>query len=421
MPKLTELKVKNAKPGVHSCGAARRPCPPSCQKGGEPIAKRYADGGGLYLEVKPSGAKSWILRVQHQRRRQDIGLGGYPVVTLADAREAALKFRRMAKGGENVRAAKKKASVRIPTFAEAVDACHKELSKGWSDKTAAAFKSSLEMHANPKIGHHRVDEIESEEMILALAPLWTSKPEQAKKLRARMGQVLAFAKARGWRADRPPEGREVRMGLAKQPDEKHFAAMPFDDVPTFFSSQWGEPETSARMALLFTILTAARSGEVRGARWEHIDLEEKLWNRPGELMKSGKPHTVTLSSAAISVLDRVRILSGGVGLIFPGQRAGSQLSDMTLLKVLRTSGKKETVHGFRSSFRDWAAEKTSFPREIAEAALAHEDGTKVERAYRRTDFREKRAALLEAWGQFVAPSISQSADNVVSLQEARSA
>ncbi len=212
------------------------------------------------------------------------------------------------------------------------------------------------------------------------------------------------------------------MGLAKQPDEKHFAAMPCDDVPTFFSSQWAEPETSARMALLFTILTAARSGEVRAARWEHIDLDAKLWNRPGDMMKSGKPHTVTLSSAAIAVLDRAKILSGGVGLIFPGQRAGSQLSDMTLLKVLRTSGKKETVHGFRSTFRDWAAEQhPEVPAMVAEMALAHSVGTATEQAYLRSDLRQLRFRLMDAWGRFVAPSISQNADNVVSLQEARSA
>jgi integrase len=397
MGKLTDMKVRNAKPGIHG------------------------DGAGLYLRVKPTGAKSWVLRVQFHGRRSDIGLGGYPAdLTLGEAREKAAQLRKLARQGKDARAERDREKIVTPTFREAVDLTHAELSKGWSEKNAAAFKSSLTDHIVPRIGSMRVDHIGSNEVIAALSPIWTTKPALARKLRVRLLQVLSFAKSRGLRSAPIPEARELRDGLAKQPKSGNFAAMPFKDVPTFVGDQLGKEEAAGRLALLFTILTAARSGEVRSARWEHIDLDARTWTRPAELMKSGVKHTVTLSDAALALLDRAKAQFGDSGLIFPGSRPGSTLSDMTLSKVMRMADRAETVHGFRSAFRDWCAEKMpTVPAMVAEMALAHSVGTKTEQAYLRSDLREMRRSLMEGWGRFVAPSLSGGGDNVVELEPAK--
>lgn len=397
MGKLTDMKVKNAKAGIHG------------------------DGAGLYLRVKDTGAKSWVLRVQFQGRRQDIGLGGYPAdLTLSEAREKAHHLRKLARQGKNAVEERDREKVIIPTFKEAMTKAHAELSKGWSEKNAASFKSSLEDHIVPRIGNKRVDHISTADVIAALSPVWTEKPALAQKLRVRLLQVLSFSKARGWRKEALPDPRELRDGLAKRPKGGNLAAMPFKDVPTLVAGQLAKEGTSGRLALLFTIFTAARSGEVRSGRWEHIDVEGRTWARPAELMKSGVRHVVTLNDAALAILMRAKALSGGVGLIFPGSRPGSSLSDMTISKVMRTAGQAETVHGFRSSFRDWAAEKMpTIPPMVAEMALAHSVGTKTEQAYLRSDLREMRAALMDAWGRFVAPSLSAEGDNVVSLDTAK--
>ncbi|GGC23131.1 integrase [Novosphingobium marinum] len=397
MGKLTELKVKNAKPGV------------------------YGDGAGLYLRVKPSGSRSWILRVQFQGRREDIGLGGYPAdLTLAEAREKAYYLRKLARQGKNAREERDREKVRIPTFREAMQSAHNELSKGWSEKNAAAFKSSLSDHVLPKLGSKRVDQITTADVIATLSPIWTEKPAIAQKVRVRLMQVLSFSKARGWRAAALPDSRELRDGLAKQPKSGNFAAMPYKQVPDFLAGQLALEQTSGRLALLFTILTAARSGEVRSARWEHIDIEGRKWTRPAELMKTGIQHVVTLNDAAIAILEHARKAFGEDGLIFPGSRRGSSLSDMTLTKVMRTAGEEATVHGFRSAFRDWAAEAMpTVPAMVAEMALAHNVGTKTEQAYLRSDLQDLRRSLMDAWGRFAAPSLSGDGTNVVPIGAAQ--
>jgi len=396
MGKLTDMKVRNAKPGIHG------------------------DGAGLHLRVKDSGAKSFVLRVQYMGRRQDIGLGGYPAdLTLSEARDKAHLLRKLARQGKNAREERDREKIVIPTFKEAVGKAHAELSKGWSEKNAASFKSSLEDHIVPKMGGKRVDHISTADVIAALAAVWTEKPALAQKLRVRTLQVLSFSKARGWRKDALPDAREISAGLAKRPKGGNFAAMPFKDVPDFTADQLGKEDTSGRLALLFTILTAARSGEVRSARWEHIDIDDRAWSRPAELMKTGVRHTVTLSEAAVAILERAKVLSGGHGLVFPGSRPGSSLSDMTLTAALRAAGRSETVHGFRSAFRDWAAEKMpTVPAMVAEMALAHSVGNKTEQAYLRSDLRDMRRALMDAWGRFVAPSVSGGGGNVVELARA---
>jgi integrase len=397
MGKLTDLKVKNAKPGVHG------------------------DGAGLYLRVKPSGAKSWVLRVQFNGRRQDIGLGGYPADrSLTEAREEAYRLRKLARRGGNALAERDREKLIIPTFAEAVTAAHEELSKGWTDKNAASFKNSLDRHIVPKIGNKRVDQIGTADVIAALSATWTAKPAVAKKLRSRLLQVLSFAKARGWRQVALPDPRELRDGLARQPKSGNFAALPFVDTPAFVAEQLAKDETSGRLALLFTVLTAARSGEVRKAEWSQIDREPRTWTRPAETMKMRDKHVVTLNDAALAVLDRAGALFGSEGLIFPGSRKGSALSDMTLSKIMRSERPPYTVHGFRSTFRDWAAERMpTVPAMVAEMALAHKVGTATEQAYLRSDLRDMRRALMDAWGRFVAPPLSSEGDNVVSLDTAK--
>lgn len=394
MGKLTPLGVKNARPG------------------------RHGDGKGLYLLVKPSGAKSWLLRVVVAGRRTDIGLGSTDWVTLAEARDKAHDLRKHTKEGRDPIAERDRGRVVVPTFADAVVEAHIELSKGWADKTGAAFKTSLATYATPRIGRHRVDQVGTEQIITALAPIWTEKPEIAKKVRVRILQVLQFAKSKGWRTDALPTPKDISGGLARQPRGGNFAAMPFADIPAWLAGQLGEEETAARLALLFTVLTAARSGEVRAADWSQVDLEARTWTRQAEIMKSKVKHVVTLNDAAVAILERAKALFGGEGIIFPGVRGGA-LSDMTLSKMMRAAGAAATVHGFRSSFRDWAAEKMpTVPAMVAEMALAHSVGNKTEQAYLRSDLRDLRRSLMDAWGRFVAPSLSPGGSNVVKLARA---
>lgn len=388
MGKLTVKAVQYAKPGVH------------------------VDGKGLLLKVKNDNAKSWVLRVQYDGRRRDVGLGSTDILTLAEAREKAASLRKVALTGGDPIAERDKHKTRVPTFAEAMQRAHDELGKGWGDKTGAQFLSSLNTHAVPTLGKHKVDVIETEHVTAALAKIWTEKPQIARKVRHRINQVLSFSKSRGWRTSPVPLAKEITDGLAKQPESKSFRAMPYKQLPAYVSGELGKADSPARLALLFTIFTAARSGEVRLAKWSQIDREDREWKRPAEIMKNGKSHTVTLNDAALTILDRA---FGTDGLIFPSLR-GKVLTNAALGKMLRDSGRSETVHGFRSTFRDWAAERMpTVPYAVAEMALAHTVGDATERAYLRSDLRDHRRALMDAWSEYAAPAISSGADNVVAL------
>jgi integrase len=287
-----------------------------------------------------------------------------------------------------------------PTFKEAAEACHKALSAGWRDRHADAFLATLKLHVFPKMGSLRVDSVDEKDIVAVLSPLWTTKPAAARKLRQRIGTVLDFAKGSGWRSTGAPRDG-LRPLLSKQARSGNFASMTYPDVPAFVASLNDQSDTVERIALLFTILTAARSGEVRSARWSHIDLDAKEWRRPAGLMKSGEAHVVTLSPAALAVLKRTQVLRTTLAdaLVFPGS-GGRPLSDMTMSKIVRPLG--VTVHGFRASFRTWAAEKMpTSPEAVAEAALAHLVPDQVVRAYQRAKFMEMRRTLLDAWGAFV--------------------
>ncbi|WP_232493795.1 tyrosine-type recombinase/integrase [Novosphingobium kaempferiae] len=379
MGKLNALGVKNAKPG------------------------RHGDGDGLYLVVKPTGAKSWILRVQRDKMRRDIGLGSLAALTLAEAREKAAELRKHTLNGRDPIAERDRDRRPIPTFKEAAKKTHAALKSGWVGKSADAFLSSLETYAFPSLGNRRVDTIDAANIQKMLTPIWTTKPELAHKLRMRVGQVLNFAHSKGWRTTEAP-GRSVGVGLPKQPKGGNFAAMPYPDVPAFMTRLGGESQTSGRRALMFLILTAARPGEVRFATWGQIDFKKAEWNRPAEIMKLREPHTVTLSKAAMALLSEIKGKRevDPKALIFPGQRL-KPLSDMALSKVMRDAGLIYNAHAFRSSFRDWAAEKMpDVPDAVAEAALAHTVPDKVVRAYKRTKFMEMRRTLMDAWGEFLS-------------------
>ncbi|MCT2401371.1 tyrosine-type recombinase/integrase [Novosphingobium mangrovi (ex Huang et al. 2023)] len=430
MGKLTVAKVRSAKPRIGADGV--------------PTRATFQDGDGLFLLCAPTGAKSWMLRVQVEGKRRDIGLGAVDLdgvgrnafaegdnrleetplmlrkqLTLAEAREKAAALRKLAKAGANPVGERDRLRSRVPTFAEAVTEAHTALSAGWADRTAKAFLASLQEHAIPKLGTMRVDAIGSAEVITALDPIWTGKPVMARKVRSRIGQVLAFAKARGWRKESLPDARELRSGLSKQKRGGNFRAMPFADVPAFVADELAKHVTASRYAMLFGILTAARSGEVRQATWKQVDLKAKTWTRSAAMMKMNVDHVVTLSEAAVALLERFTPKDLREGIIFPGTR-GKALSDMSLTKVIRSAGSDETMHGFRSSFRDWAAEKMpTIPAMVAEMALAHKVGTATEQAYLRTDLRDMRRDLLEGWGRFVAPSLSGTTENVIALERAK--
>lgn len=382
MGKLTVNQVKNAKPG------------------------RHQDGQGLQLYVKQSGARSWLLRLQVDGRRRDVGLGSGSKISLSEARERAVETRKQFRSGIDPVAAKKAsraAIAAVPTFREAALTAHGEQKAGWRNKKhSAQWLSSLESYAFPAIGDVRVDKVDGPMIRDLLLPIWLAKPETARRVKQRVGAVLDWAYVKGLRASEAPL-RSIAKGLPRQPKrDGHFAALQYSDVPILMG-KLAEAETVGRLALRFLILTAARSGEVRGATWEEINLDSALWTVPAERMKAGREHIVPLSPAALAVLKlAAKARTGRSGEpVFPGLRNRS-LSDMTITKVLRaTQSGKSTVHGFRSSFRDWAAEKrTNVPREIVETALAHTNTNKAEAAYRRTNYLEERRILMGDWGKF---------------------
>lgn len=323
-------------------------------------------------------------------------------LTLAEARLKARELRQFSRAGRDPIVERDRERVTVPTFKAATIATHEALKAGWIGKNADAFLTSLEAYAYPKLANLRVDEIDTAHILDVLAPIWTTKPGLARKVRVRLGQVLNFSHSRGWRSTEAPS-KTVALGLPKQPKGGNFKAMPYAQVPAFVLDLLSKAPTAGRRALLFQILTAARPGEVRFARWRHIDFQACDWLRPADVMKLREPHTVTLNRPAIALL--VQVKSTGAAepddLIF-ASRKGKPLSDMAMTKVLRDAGLLWDAHGFRSAFRDWAAEtKPQIPDSVAEAALAHAVPDKVVRAYRRTKFIEMRRQLLAAWGEFV--------------------
>jgi integrase len=379
--KLTPFHIKNAKPG------------------------RLGDGKGLYLLVSPSGSKSWMLRIQTNGRRRDLGLGSIDILSLSEARDKAAEGRKLARSGIDPSIEWKRRRAPVPTFETAAKQYHQTVKSSWKNaKHGDQWINTLESYAFPALGKLPVNVIDAPDIQSVLIPIWQSKPETARRVRQRVGTVLDYARGQGWRdTEAPMRAVNSLMKAIKQPKAKNFRAMPYKDVPAFVSKLTGDGRSVGRLALEFLILTAARSGEVRGARWSEIDIDGKLWNVPAERMKAGEPHSVPLSDAALRVLEQAKpfATSKPDALVFPGLKR-KPLSDMTLTKVPKTAGGGAyTVHGFRSSFRDWVADCTSYPGEWAEAALAHTLPNRVEAAYRRTKFLEQRRAVMSEWSDYL--------------------
>ncbi|MGH1455068.1 MAG: tyrosine-type recombinase/integrase [Paracoccaceae bacterium] len=368
---------------------------------------RHGDGAGLYLVVDPSGARRWIVRVtvkgQKNRKgaplRTDFGLGGADVVTLNQARERALEYRRMAKSGLNPRFNAKR---EIPTFEEIAQQVHIDRMPTWKNaKHGQQWINTLRDYAFPKIGRMPVDSIGQPEVLMCLGPIWTAKHETARRLAQRIKIVLDVAKSKGFRSGENPVTAVKEAGVLPKVNIKaqHHDSMPWPDVPAFYAELSERSATAAR-ALQFTILTALRTSEVLGAKWSEIDWDAKLWTIPAGRMKGGAAHRVPLTGEMLGILEQMKAL--GSDYVFEGQKRHQPLSNMSMLMLLRRMGKGEfTVHGFRSTFRDWAAEVAKAPREVAEAALAHQFGSEVERAYARSDLLERRRELMLGWSGFV--------------------
>jgi integrase len=381
------------------------------------VSGRYGDGGGLYLEVSPTGAKKWLLRVVVRGRRRDIGLGGLKTVGLAQAREEAGRLRAIARKGGDPVEDRRKNRQGVPTFAEAAQAVHAEHKEGWRNaKHQAQWISTLKAYAFKRLGPTPVDQIETSDVLAVLRLIWRTKPETARRVRQRIGVVMDWAKAAGYRTgDNPVDG--VTKGLPAQPDGRaHHAALPYAEVAPFIHKLWkSDGGELVKLALEFTVLTAARTGEVLGARWEEIDTDKGIWTIPGSRMKAGRDHRVPLTDRCLEILKAAKKLAQS-DYVFPGRRIGKPMSQMAMLMVLRRLKVKATVHGFRSAFRDWAAEQTNFSREVCELALAHTIKDKTEAAYRRGDLLDKRRDLMDAWAAY---ALAERGSNVVEMKRKR--
>jgi integrase len=378
----------------------------------------YGDGGGLFLQVSAQGSKSWVFRFKENGRLREMGLGPTHTVTLAEARDKARNCRKLrleridpieARRAEWAKA--KLEAAKAMTFracAERYIAAHKA---GWrSPKSLAAWEGTLEAYVYPAFGSLPVQGIDTALVMKAIEPIWAEKPETASRVRGRIEAILDWATARDYRAgENPARWRGHLENLLPTKTRvrrvEHHAALPYQEIAGFMASLRGEESVAAR-ALEFTVLTGARTGEVIGARWNEIDAAQRLWIIPAERMKGGREHRVPLSPAALAIINAMAALRCG-DFVFPGGKSNRPLSNMAFLMLLRRMERSDlTVHGFRSTFRDWAAERTSFPAEVAEMALAHAVGDKVEAAYRRGDLFHKRRQLAEAWAKFCAPSPS---------------
>lgn len=363
----------------------------------------YQDGGGLFLKVAKKGSRSWIVRLQGlgtTGERKDFGLGGYPAVSLSAAREKAAQYREWIADGKDPKVERSK-EYDIPTFENAARTVY-EANKGeWKNaKHRAQWWSTLETYAFPKLGDMKVSVIDTEHALAVLSPIWTQKPETARRVRQRIMMVLDWSHAKRYR-EQPLHIAAVNKALPKVKRKvRHHPAMPYAEVASFLPVL-RERETMARLALEALLFTATRSNEVRLAEWKELDLDNALWSIPGSRMKAGQPHVVPLSEQAVRVFKRATELKTiGQGYVFAGHRRGKPLSDMALLKVMRDQGLEAVPHGFRSSFRDWVSEETDYSGDIAEAALAHTIRNKTDAAYRRGKLLEKRRKLMADWADY---------------------
>ena len=364
----------------------------------------YGDGGTLYLHVAPGGSKSWIQRLVVHGRRRDIGLGGFPLVRLSEARDLAFKNRRLARRGGDPLAERRRADV--PTFREAAESTFEANRPRWRNvKHISQWMQTLERHAMPKIGAMPVDTIGQADVLRVLTPIWTTHAETARKVRQRIRAVLGWAQAHGY-INSNAAGEGISAALPTMPKQKqHYRALPYSEVTeTLAIITASRASVAAKLAFRFLVLAATCSGEVRGAAWSEVNVKVGEWRIPASRMKGGREHRVPLSDAALEVLREARTLGEESDLVFPSpSRRGRPMSDMTLTKLLRDNGLADrcTVHGFRTSFRTWASERTNAEHAVMELSLAHAVGSQVERAYSRSDLLAKRRRLMDQWADYI--------------------
>ena len=394
------------------------------------------DGGGLYLRVSQSGTKSWVFRFQLDGKRRDMGLGPYPDISLAEARGRATEHRKLRHDGidplqarEAQRRAQRLTVARGRTFREVAEEFIGRNEVGWRNaKHRQQWRNTLATYVYPMLGELPVAAIDTGLVVQVLDAIWTEKPETASRVRGRIEAVLDAATVRGFRQGPNPaqwKGNlaHILPASARVRKVAHHAALPFDEMPAFLSALQARSGVAAR-ALEFAIFTAGRTAEVLGATWGEIDTNAKVWTIPAERMKAGREHRVPLSGPALALLEKLRPLAlkrdgepDPAAPVFPGPRRALPMSSMTMLMLLRRMKRNDvTAHGFRSTFSDWAAERTAYPREVVEMALAHAVENKVEAAYRRGNLFEKRCKLMEAWADFCA---TRAAGSVTPIRSAR--
>ena len=374
----------------------------------------HGDGEGLYLSVSRSGSRSWVQRISIDGRRREIGLGSFPAIGLAQARGLAAANRTVVAEGRDPLAEKREAKRKsaIPTFREAARQTFEANRPRWRNgKHILSWWQTLERHAFPILGDMPVDRIGREDVLRVLTPIWSVRMETARRVRQRTRTVLRWCMAHG-HVEHNAAGEAIDGALPPMPRRRaHLRAMPYHEVSAALATvEASEASLPSKLCLRFLVLTAARSGEARGATWDEIVEATGEWRIPGSRMKAGVEHRVPLSDAALELLEQARVLRDGSGLVFPSPvKVGRPMSDMTLTQVLRKTGlaERSTVHGFRSAFRDWAAECTSAPHAVMELSLAHAVGSSVEQAYARSDLIEKRRVLMQAWADFVAGDASE--------------
>jgi integrase len=381
---------------------------------------RHADGGGLYLAISGDGSRRrWVFLYRTAGRLREMGLGSARAITLADARDMASGARAALRNGRDP-LADREAARAIPTFGEMAEEVIASLENGWKNpKHRKQWRSTVTDHCKA-IRSVPVNAITTEHILAVLKPLWERVPETASRLRGRIEVVLDAAKAKGLRTGENPARWRGNLNHLLPKRQKltrgHHKALPYRDVPAFIA-RLRESGSMAALCLEFTILTAARSGEALGARWDEINLDRRLWTMPASRMKGGRPHEVPLAERAVAIINTMRLIGREGEYVFAGQRPGRHLSGMAMEMVMRRMKVPATVHGFRSAFRDWAAEETDFPSEVVEMALAHTIRNAVERAYRRGNLLEKRRALMDAWARYCEPRPAE----VVRIEDRRSA
>ena len=358
-------------------------------------------GNGLYLLVEPTGARRWIQRLVVHGRRRELGLGGFPLVSLKEANEKAFANRKLAREGGDPLADRHR-HANVPTFAEATERVWTDKTPGWRHPGHAHdWMASLTRHILPHIGDTPVSRVSSADVLDTLRRIWHVRPETARRLRQRISAVMDWAVAMEYRSDNPCH----RIGPVLGPQQDlvvHMRALPHGEVAGAIQTMGGSGATPAvKLAFEFLVLTAARSGEVRGARWDEIDRPGRAWTIPATRMKSKREHRIPLCGRAMAILEAARVLADGRSpLVFPG-RGGTPISITRLPRLLQDLKVAAVPHGFRSSFRDWAAERTNHPREVVEAALAHVVGNQTEAAYARSDLFERRRHLMDEWGAYL--------------------